>query len=176
MGGNNANFKFQLVEDTQRLLSETGLVDAIKKTAVHDSTSRTPKNSFGTELKLPEDLQFGVQPSPPNEATGNATQARELDDYTILLKPSQMTSDKMTTQPTTKEGLSPKLQCIVMGFIISSRKECQINGIPWNAYVAPNDITIIELFPRLTELYDETCLMGNPFFKLMESAVHHAHE
>ncbi|GBP01405.1 hypothetical protein EVAR_101420_1 [Eumeta japonica] len=64
---------------------------------------------FGTELKLPEDLQFGVQPSPPNEATGNATQARELDElHNFVRSRVKMTSDKMTTQPTTKEGAISK--------------------------------------------------------------------
>ena len=40
------------------------------RSAVHDSTSRSPaKVIFGTEIKLPCDLEFGIKPTIERDAT-----------------------------------------------------------------------------------------------------------
>ncbi|GBP03211.1 hypothetical protein EVAR_73169_1 [Eumeta japonica] len=68
------------------------------RSAVYDSTTRTPaKIVFGTELKSPGGLQFGVQPSPPNKATENTSQAREeLDEaHNFVRSRIKMTRDKI---------------------------------------------------------------------------------
>ncbi|XP_037813635.1 uncharacterized protein LOC119604837 [Lucilia sericata] len=103
------------------------------RTAVHDSTSRTPaKIIFGTELKLPGDLEFGIKPSSKSKDDENFSQ--EQDDlnelHEFVRRRIKMTSDKMKARydravnsegftegqlvllysPQRKKGLSPKLQ------------------------------------------------------------------
>lgn len=103
------------------------------RSAVHDSTSRSPaKILFGTELKLPADLEFGVKPGLVHEDNGNVLQAQEElhELHEFVRNRIKMTSDKMKARydraantegftegqmvllfnPQRKKGLSPKLQ------------------------------------------------------------------
>lgn len=99
------------------------------RSAVHDSTLRTPaKILFGTDLKLPGDLEFGVQPASTKETTQEQENLHELHEF--VRSRIKMTSDKMKARydraansdgfnegqlvllynPQRKIGLSPKLQ------------------------------------------------------------------
>ena len=101
------------------------------RSAVHDSTCRSPANViFGTEIKLPGDLEFGVKPDTEGDATcaGKEDSLNELHEF--VRTRMKTVSDRMKARyycaantggfhegqlvllynPQRKKGLSPKLQ------------------------------------------------------------------
>jgi len=103
------------------------------RSAVHDTTSHTPaKILFGTDLRLPADLEFGMKPSVDKDVNSYGQQIREeLDEiHRAVRLHTHLKSDKMKMRfdgaancdgfnegdlvllynPQRKKGLSPKLQ------------------------------------------------------------------
>ena len=99
------------------------------RSTVHNTTSLSPaKVLFGTDLKLPADLEFGAASSSENESSKEKETLNELHEY--VRRKIKMTSDKMKARydraansegfkegqlvllynPQRKIGLSPKLQ------------------------------------------------------------------
>ena len=101
------------------------------RSAVHDSTCRSPaKVIFGTKIKLPGDLEFGVKPATESDATytGKKNSLNELHEF--VRTRIKLVSDRMKARydraantegfqegqlvllynPQRKKGLSPKLQ------------------------------------------------------------------
>ena len=101
------------------------------RSAVHDSTSKSPgKVIFGTEIKLPGDLEFDVKPSTEDDATYTKKEQGLNELHEFVRTRIKIVSDRLKASydgaantedfqegqlvllynPQRKKGLSPKLQ------------------------------------------------------------------
>ena len=66
------------------------------RSAVHDSTSRSlAKAIFGTDIKLPGDLEFGVKPGPERDATYTGKEKSLNELHKFVCTRIKMVSDRM---------------------------------------------------------------------------------